>query len=226
MRVPPVALALSAALILIVVLAGCRVFPDATVTYRPRATPTAPPSFGQALYVERCVLCHGARGEGQGKVGPSLSSQELLTTVTDEFLHAAIARGRVGTTMSAWEENGMTPAQIDSLVQYIRRWQTQPNVVLDARPAVGDRARGQELYTQFCVTCHGPDGLTGGRLTLEGTSIGHPEFLATASDAFIAYAIAHGRSGTTMIPYASERGGTLDAQQIADIVAYMRSWLH
>ena len=224
MRVPPIALALGAALTLIVVLAGCRVLPDSTVTYRPRATPTAPPSFGQTLYVERCVLCHGARGEGQGKVGPSLSSQELLTTATDDFLHAAIARGRVGTTMSAWEENGMTPAQIDSLGQYIRRWQTQPQVVLDSKPAVGDKARGQALFTQLCASCHGPDGLTGGKANLEGTAIGHPEFLATVSDAFIAYAIADGRSGTTMIPYARERGGTLDAQQIADIVVYMRSW--
>ena len=224
MRIPPIAFALGVALALIVILAGCRVAPDSTATYRPRATPTASPSFGQALYVERCALCHGVDGEGQGKVGLSLANQELLTTATDEFLHAAIAQGRAGTTMTGWEENGMTPAQIDSLVQYIRHWQTQPGIALEDKPASGDRARGQELYTQLCATCHGPDGLTGGKVNLEGMSIGHPQFLATASDAFIAYAIANGRSGTTMIPYGQARGGPLDAQQIADLVVYMRSW--
>ena len=224
MRVPPIALALCAALALVSVLASCRAVPESVTTYRPRATPTAAPLFGQALYIERCALCHGDRGEGKGKVGPSLASQELLTTASDEFLRVAIALGRTGTTMTAWEENGMTAAQIDSLVQYMRRWQTQPGVALDSKPAVGDKARGQNLYTQTCAACHGPDGLTGGKATLEGTSIGHPGFLSTASDAFIAYAIANGRSGTTMTPHAKERGGVLDAQQIADIVAYVRSW--
>ncbi len=215
-------LTLVAAFVISVMLfvSGCRV-PEG-VTVPPRPTPA--PKMGAALYVERCTVCHGDQGEGKGKVGTSLNSPELLSTVSDALLTDAIANGREGTTMSPWAKNGLDDAQIASLVQYIRKWQKTPSIALDSAPLKGDAANGKTLYDQNCASCHGPTGMTMRNDALSGSSIGHPQFLAQASDAFIAYAIAYGRSGTVMVPHAKEKGGTLSAQDIADIVTYMRTW--
>ena len=201
-------------------VAGCRV--PAGVIMPP--APTVASKMGAALYTERCAVCHGDQGEGKGKVGTSLSSPEFLSTVSDPLLTDAIANGREGTTMSPWAKNGLDDAQIASLVRYIRKWQKTPSIALDSAPLKGDAANGKTLYDQNCASCHGPTGMTMRNDSLAGSSIGHPQFLAQASDAFIAYAIANGRSGTVMVPQAKEKGGALSAQDIADIVTYMRTW--
>ncbi|MFN8481582.1 MAG: c-type cytochrome [Anaerolineae bacterium] len=200
--------------------AGCRVPPGVIMPPRP----TEAPKMGAALYAERCAVCHGDQGEGKGKVGTSLNGPEFLSTVSDALLTDAIANGREGTTMSPWAKNGLDDKQIASLVQYIRKWQKTPSIALDTAPLKGDAARGKTLYDQNCASCHGPTGMTMRNDSLSGSSIGHPQFLAQASDAFIAYAIANGRSGTVMVPHAIEKGGNLSAQDIADIVTYMRTW--
>jgi cytochrome c oxidase cbb3-type subunit III len=206
------------------VIVGCRVPFDENRQFGPRPTPTAAPLFGAALYAERCALCHGDQGEGKGKVGSAIGNPEFLATASDTFLADAIALGRPGTTMSPWRDNGMTDDQIQSLVKHMRTWQKSPPVALPDQTARGDVARGKALYTEFCASCHGPDGLTRRDPNLLGTDIGNPVFLSQASDAFLTYAIAQGRSGTTMTAYASEKGGPLDPRAIEDIVTFMRSW--
>ena len=48
-------------------------------------------------------------------------------------------------------------------------------------------------------------------------SIVNAGFLASASDGFLAYAITHGRPGTPMVPT------NLDAQQVGDVIAFLRA---
>jgi mono/diheme cytochrome c family protein/rhodanese-related sulfurtransferase len=50
-----------------------------------------------------------------------------------------------------------------------------------------------------------------------------PSFLASASDTFIAQGIRLGRPNTAMAAYGQSRGGPLDDQQIAAIVAFLRA---
>lgn len=198
-------------------LAGCRVEPSSAQAIASR-------TYGPALYVERCELCHGAQGEGMGKVGNAIGNQEFLATASDEFLETAIAQGRPGTTMVPWAENGLNTYQIRSLVRFMRTWQTAPSVGLDhTLVARGDRARGEGLYAQHCASCHGPQGDPGRDPTLVGNHLSNPVFLAQASDGFLIYATANGRTGTTMQAFSQAKGGPLDDQQIEDIVTYIRS---
>ena len=200
-----------------VALAGCRVEPGSTQAIASR-------SYGAALYTERCEVCHGAQGEGLGKVGNAIGNPEFLATASDEFLETAIAQGRPGTTMVPWAENGLNTYQIRSLVRFMRTWQKTPSVGLDpTKVAQGDRARGEGLYAQHCASCHGPQGDPGRDPNLVGNHLSNPVFLAQASDAFLIYATAYGRTGTTMQAFSQEKGGPLDAQQIEDVVTYIRS---
>ena len=204
-------------IVLGLVLAGCRVEPGSAQAIASR-------TYGPALYAERCAVCHGEQGEGLGKVGNAIGNQEFLATASDGFLETAIAQGRPGTTMVPWAENGLNQYQIRSLVRYMRTWQTTPSVGLDpTKVAQGDRAGGEGLYAQHCASCHGPQGDPGRDPNLAGTHLSNPVFLAQASDAFLSYAIANGRTGTTMQAFSQAKGGPLDDQQIEDVVTYIRS---
>jgi cytochrome c oxidase cbb3-type subunit 3 len=59
-----------------------------------------------------------------------------------------------------------------------------------------------------------------------GPAVTNPDFLAAADDAFLWATIAYGRRGTPMFPSLRGRGGVrqFSAQEIYDIVAYLRSW--
>ena len=59
---------------------------------------------GSHYYAEHCASCHG--NDGEGGIGPSLTSPELLRSADDRFLHATLTRGRRGTAMSSYNYLG------------------------------------------------------------------------------------------------------------------------
>jgi mono/diheme cytochrome c family protein/rhodanese-related sulfurtransferase len=171
-----------------------------------------------ALYARYCALCHAADGSGHAADhASSLRSQSLLATASDAYLFQAIAHGRPGTPMSAWSRDKGGPLSdkdIRALITYLRslRPGVEP-VPVDHLVVKGDAKAGQRVYAQHCVTCHGEGG-KGGR----GVVLGHPGFLATASDGFIRHAIEHGRDGTPMPAF----GARLSSKQLDDVTAYIR----
>jgi cytochrome c oxidase cbb3-type subunit 3/ubiquinol-cytochrome c reductase cytochrome c subunit len=86
---------------------------------------------------------------------------------------------------------------------------------LAATPVLGDATQGAEVYDRSCKRCHGTHTDRG-----DAVHLGNANFLFAASDAFLRYAIVHGRPGTPMPSFA----GTLSEQQIDNVVAHLRSW--
>lgn len=76
---------------------------------------------GRQVYARSCSSCHGSRGEGVA--GPALANPVLLATASDAYLRDAIARGRSGTPMVAFEGT-LSPAEIDDVTAYLRQWAT------------------------------------------------------------------------------------------------------
>jgi mono/diheme cytochrome c family protein/rhodanese-related sulfurtransferase len=173
----------------------------------------------KALYSKYCSICHGENGDGYIADGANqLNNQSWLTTVTNDHIRQGIALGRPPTTMSswAWPYGGpLSTIEIESLVQLIRGWQTEPTVVLSEEPIVGSAQRGAGIWEFQCASCHGSEGQGG-----TYSAVGHPVLLSTASDAFLRYAIAKGRPGTPMPGYEN----ILTSQGIDDLVALLRSW--
>jgi cytochrome c oxidase cbb3-type subunit III len=176
-------------------------------------------NHGAEVYAEFCGICHGESGEGYlADRANALASPEFLATADDVFLRSAIIDGRPTTSMSAWgEENGgpLTTEDVDPLVDFIRAWQVAESVDVDDIVVEGDGERVTTLYIETCSACHGLDGEGGTALSLN-----NPEFLATASDGFIQYAILYGRSTTPMPGYQ----GVLSEQEVDDLVVLIRDW--
>lgn len=180
------------------------------------------------LYGTYCSACHGPRGEGMRYPGmtafPAIASEDFLRVASNEFIRETIRRGRPGRRMPAWGgENVLTETEIDELVHYLR----QLGGVPAPEPwswrglARADAQSGERLYADACASCHGSDG--GGQ---EGPALSNAVFLETASDGYIAETIRRGRAGTSMEAFGtpSVRRPTLSDEEIASIVAHVRSW--
>jgi cytochrome c oxidase cbb3-type subunit 3 len=205
-------LALASALSLVLMGSSCR---GTAGSVSRASTPK-----GEVLYARLCALCHGDLGQGYVVEGaPALGNQSFLAVVSDEFLFAAIARGRPGTRMSPWsvrQEGPLEDQEIHALVEFIRSWQTVPPIdVHEGTPITGSPDRGSQIFRSRCAECHGESGEGG-----SAPSLNRSEFLDAASDGFIRYVIVHGRPGTPMTSYGDE----LPSEHVDDLVAFIRSF--
>jgi mono/diheme cytochrome c family protein len=78
---------------------------------------------------------------------------------------------------------------------------------------------GQQLWGLNCAACHGLNGLG-----VSAPALNSQEFFQGTSDEQIAGIIRGGVPGTAMPAWWNEYGGPLTDQQIAEVVAYIRSW--
>lgn len=175
---------------------------------------------GGALYARMCTVCHGAEGQGYlADQAPALAHPDFLASVSDDFLRFAIAVGRRGTTMSAWQTDHGGPLSADDVsdvVAHLRSWQKQPAPPPDERPVAGDQERGKQLFAEHCASCHAPKA--------PYVHIQNRQLLIHATPAFLRHAIEKGRAGTKMPGFSA----TLGAAGIEDVVAYLRglpSWV-
>jgi len=174
---------------------------------------------GAALYRRMCSVCHGPSGEGyRADEATALQHPAFLATVSDAFLRQAILDGRKDTVMSAWSVRHGGPlshTDVFNVIAFLRSWERVPRAVLDERPLSGVAERGQPLYDQHCLSCHGKRGVSG-----RNVDIGEAGLLRTASNGFLRVAIQHGRPGTPMPAFAE----TLGEQGVEDVIALLRSW--
>ncbi len=87
---------------------------------------------------------------------------------------------------------------------------------------------GQEIYSLYCVECHGPDGEGGiiaGVEGLEGVelkSISSKDEMYTRSDETLENIAAYGQQDLGMPPYGLAYGGELKKTELESLVTYMR----
>jgi len=179
--------------------------------------PSAAHAEGRDLYLRYCALCHAKDGTGYAADNaPSLISRTFLESADDAFIASAIRLGRSRTAMGAYGKSRGGPLeerQIDAIVRFLRSHGTRARS-LPGGPPNGDPTRGQAIFVTECESCHGTE-------TERKTAINlfNPELLASASPAFLRYAIVHGRPPTPMPPF----GGKLSTGEIEDLVAWLRS---
>lgn len=126
---------------------------------------------GANLYVENCIGCHGAYGEGLGTM-PALSNPALADADSD-FLFKTIARAAHGTIMAAWhiEEGGiLNDFQIEELVTLVRfgDWNQIGELAMTREmiPSMPEAQDPQAIMLEVsqidphqCAGCHGEPAL-------------------------------------------------------------------
>jgi cytochrome c oxidase cbb3-type subunit 3 len=191
-----------------------------------------------------CRGCHKVAGVG-GDDGPDLTHAGERDPGRTDFTHVDgektlanwfAAHFRAPATIvpgSKMPEMGLDQEQIELLTFYtlsLRR-SSVPEAYwpvdrlraerLDQREFSAD---GATLYGTFCAACHGPrgEGMRYPGMTAF-PAIGNPDFLAVASDRFIAETVRHGRPGRRMPAWGDKDGGLRPAE-IEAVVAHVRSF--
>jgi len=170
------------------------------------------PEFGELLFKKNCSECHGPTGGGG--VGAQLSNPAFLDAVSDDYLYAAISRGRRGTKMKGFLDRPRDPLSeqdIGHVIAYLRRLQENPPPDTKRRYTWASAADGKEVFDKKggCASCHGKMGEGG-----SGPSLSSKGFLRAASDGFIAgtiipqsgapqaYELIYGRFGAMLVRIA------------------------
>ena len=179
------------------------------------------PMDGALAYAALCSSCHGAAGEGRElrqfeEATPPLHSPDFLAVASPQMLKLTVRNGRSGRLMPAWtaEQAGLTEAELDGLVEYVRSWRPVAPSYAATAAVDGDEELGRRLYPSRCGICHGPDGKGG-----IGPSLNNQDFLAVASDKFLFRTMVDGRENTAMPSWSG-----LSAREVAGLLTLMRSW--
>jgi mono/diheme cytochrome c family protein len=83
----------------------------------------AKPPDGKAVYLAKCVTCHGKTGKPApmfAKIGAkNLSDPEWQKSRTDEQVLSVITKGSEGTAMRSFAEE-LKPAEIEAVAKFVR----------------------------------------------------------------------------------------------------------
>ena len=177
------------------------------------------------LFSENCSGCHGPEGKGNG--ARALANPVYLAIANDETLRRVAAHGVPGTLMPPFAESAggmLTDEQIDILVKGIRSHWAKDDAVAGATPppyaskTAGDPKRGAEVYTTFCVSCHGPEG----KGTEKSGSIVDGSYLALVSDQSLRSTVIAGRPELGHPDWRNcVPGRPMTPEEVTDVVAWL-----
>ena len=173
---------------------------------------------GKAIYERNCASCHGATGLGDGPAArgmnpppPAIGTRDAMHDVSPALMFRIVSVGIAGTPMGGWADR-LTADERWNVVTYAN----------SLRASVQQVAEGEGLYTQRCITCHGPtgtdDGTAASFLSRLPPELGSFAWQAERSDAEISRVIRAGAPGTAMPPSRD-----LTDADLTTIVAYVRT---
>lgn len=93
---------------------------------------------GSAIYQQRCAACHGENGEGGHGTGvtfsrprdlpvlaPALNNPGFLASASDAMIRETLIKGRKGTPMVSFLDQGLNAQDINDVVSFIRSFEKQ-----------------------------------------------------------------------------------------------------
>lgn len=212
--------------------------PDQLEEYAPLA------ARGYELFVENgCYGCHKVGGVG-GNLGPPLDTIGVKKRAAFPFAYIegdhTIANWHVehlmdpqkivaGSTMKNYYFSHEDAVALTNYILSLRGLELPMNYIPKDRieweynKAFRPALPGEELYQRYCSACH-QDGMSSHFdpvLNRYIPTIRNPAFISIATDDFLRITIEQGRPGRDM-PAWEEKAGGLRADEIANIVAYLR----
>lgn len=162
---------------------------------------------GRTIYETSCVLCHGSNGD-RVPIAP-LNSKAFLDSLPDSSLVEIVSGGlRHMHAMGVAEGGRLTGYQVKAVTAYLRH-----RAASNSARAI---SKGQDLYVDNCLRCHGGAGDA-----VPGIALASAAYLQKAGDGNIIAAIYDG--GIEMPAYGKERGGNFGVLEVAALLGYLKS---
>jgi mono/diheme cytochrome c family protein len=190
-------------------------------------------SSGAQLFSERCVLCHGAQGMGEGPLAlniddyPSTNLIEHINAQGYEELNKVITNGSSNNPyMPPWKDE-LSSTEIDAVTQFVMLLRENSERALAQLHALEEQrqssiADGKLIYSNRCVLCHGVTGIGDGRMSKVVKN--PPPFNLTLSvlqkDAVVEI-ISEGGQGTGRSPQMPPWKDQLSTAEIEAVTAYI-----
>ncbi len=164
--------------------------------------------MGQRLFANNCATCHGSAG--RGSLGfPNLTDDDWLYGGDPDSILTTLHEGRNGNMPAMGTMPNMTNAQVDQVVNFVLSYSGREK---DAEAA----KKGEEVYAQACVACHGPDGK--GNQALGAPNLTDNSWLYGSTYDWIRETVVNGRQN--QMPAQGDR---LSDDQIQILAAYVYS---
>ncbi|PXX90878.1 cytochrome-c oxidase, cbb3-type subunit III [Marinobacter vulgaris] len=164
--------------------------------------------MGQRLFANNCATCHGSAG--RGSLGfPNLTDDDWLYGGDPDSILTTLHQGRNGNMPAMGTMPNMTNEQVDQVVNYVLSFSDRER---DAEAA----EKGEEVYAQACVACHGPDAK--GNQALGAPNLTDDTWLYGSTYDWIRETVVNGRQN--QMP---AQGGRLSDDQIQILAAYVYS---
>ena len=161
-------------------------------------------AVGRNLFANNCAVCHGSDGRGALHF-PNLADHDWKWGGDPATVEASIASGRTG-VMAPWKDV-LGAAGVDDAVAYV--------LSLSNRKATsGNAAHGKELFTTYCMVCHGESGQ--GNAALGAPNLSDNIWLHGGAPEQIRDTVMNGRIGS--MPAQQER---LGAARVRLLAAYV-----
>ena len=140
-------------------------------------------TIGKRLFATYCTTCHGSDARG-ARGFPNLRDSEWLYGGDPKSIETTILNGRTG-AMPAWGAV-LSKDDIFNTAEYVRTLSG-----LRADPEIA--SKGQKIFSQYCVACHGADGK--GNQQVGAPNLTNDIWLYGGSQETIIETITHGRNG-------------------------------
>ena len=164
--------------------------------------------MGQRLFANNCAVCHGSAG--RGSLGfPNLTDDDWLYGGDPDTILTTLHQGRNGNMPAKGTMPCMTSEQVDQVVNYVLSFSDRAK---DEEAA----AKGEQVFAQACVACHGQDGK--GNQAMGAPNLTDNTWLYGSTYEWIKETVVNGRAN--QMPAQGDR---LSDDQIQILAAYVYS---
>ncbi len=130
---------------------------------------------GARIYLERCALCHGSKGLGEGPMAllirdypdTSLKNEVAPNRSIQKIVESGLISQPSGVSSPPWQHE-LVAAEISAVsafVDVIRTDFEQAQRELASANVAPDRIDGRKIYRARCESCHGTTGQGDGRMS-------------------------------------------------------------
>lgn len=189
---------------------------------------------GAAIYKDRCILCHGSKGMGEGILPLRIDNYpntNFYQSVKSADLEDTISRVRHGGIDTGypiysppWKDE-LSEESIENVSHFVMMLINDPNKAQRTLSKVKvdtNHRRGSQIYITRCGICHGQNGLGDGQLraALSGSP---PANLTTSSLSVeeMTQIVTYGGSGVSRSSSMPPWGEELLPEQIESVVEHV-----